>query len=64
MVDDYMIPDERDQIEAPKRPDLRCAEHGVHCRLIHSLLDRVAVLEKKLRGSFEAGTPSRGLGPS
>jgi hypothetical protein len=55
MDDDYMIPDERDQIEAPKRPDLRCAEHGVHCRLIHSLLDRVAVLEEEVRGIREAG---------
>ena len=48
------IPNERDQIDGPHRPDLRCDEHEAYCELLHSLLNRlmrlesqVATLEKK-----------------
>lgn len=53
-----MIPDERDQIEAPKRPDSMCSDHSV----IQALLDRVAALEEEVRSIREAGAPPRPYG--
>ena len=42
---DRPIPDERDQIEVPRRPDLRCREHEGLCEVAHSLHDRIVKLE-------------------
>ncbi len=42
------IPDERDQIAAPPKPDLRCGEHGSLCKVAHSLHDRVVMLEQRV----------------
>lgn len=43
-----IIPDERDQIDAPHRPDLRCAEHEACYELLHALLNRVIQLESQV----------------
>ena len=43
-MDDWQVPDERDQIHAPQRPDLRCVEHGV----VDDLVARVQELEQRL----------------
>lgn len=43
------IPDERDQMEVPHRPDLRCREHGALCEVAHSLHNRVVSLEERVR---------------
>jgi len=44
-----MIPDERDQMYVPPRPDLRCSEHTTMCDVIHSLHTRVVLLEQKVK---------------
>ena len=41
------IPDERDQITCPQRPDLRCREHGGVCDLMHSFYNRLLKLEQR-----------------
>jgi len=43
------IPDERDQIEAPLMPDLRCREHGNVCEVMHSIYNRLILLESRIR---------------
>ena len=43
------IPNERDQIDAPPAPDLRCREHSSLCEVVHSLHDRVVAVEQRLR---------------
>ena len=45
---DRPIPDERDQIEVPRRPDLRCREHGGVCELMHSFYNRLLKLEQRI----------------
>jgi hypothetical protein len=42
------IPDERDQIEVPHKPDLRCREHGGVCELMHSFYNRLLKLEQRI----------------
>jgi len=44
------IPDERDQIEFPERPDLRCEEHCGYGELLHSLVHRLIELEGRVKG--------------
>jgi len=46
--DSWQIPDERDQIEVPRRPDLRCREHGGVLDAIRALAGRVEALEAAL----------------
>ena len=48
-MEDRMIPDERDQIECPERPDLRCSEHNSICAVAHSLHQRLVALEEQVR---------------
>ena len=43
------IPDERDQIEAPSMPDLRCREHESVCEVVHSIYNRLLLLEDRVR---------------
>jgi len=43
------IPDERDQIGTPERPDLRCEEHCGYGELLHDLLRRLIELESRVR---------------
>jgi hypothetical protein len=43
------IPDERDQIEVPPVPDLRCREHGGLCEVTHSLHNRIVGLEQRVK---------------
>lgn len=45
------IPDERDQMirPQPQRPDLRCEEHGGICEILHSLHNRVVMLEQRVK---------------
>jgi hypothetical protein len=45
---DRPIPDERDQIEAPRCPDLRCREHDGLCEVAHSLHNRLVELEGRV----------------
>jgi hypothetical protein len=42
------IPDERDQISAPPRPDLRCREHETLSAAIRSLHKRMMDLEARV----------------
>jgi hypothetical protein len=42
------IPDERDQMEVPVRPDLRCKFHEEYYDLLHALLGRLMVLEQRV----------------
>ena len=46
---DWMIPDERDQMECPVKPDLRCGEHEKLCEVIHSLHGRIWALEERVK---------------
>ncbi len=46
---EWSIPDERDQLEVPKRPDLRCKDHESVCAVVHELLNRVLGLEQRVR---------------
>ena len=43
------ISDERDQMESPPKPDLRCREHDNVCKVAHSLHNRVLQLEQRVR---------------
>ena len=42
------IPDERDQMEVPPQPDLRCREHGGVCELLHDFYNRLLKLEQRM----------------
>ena len=46
---DRPIPDERDQINRPPQPDLRCQEHDGICEVLHSLHARVVALEQRVK---------------
>ena len=45
---DRPIPDERDQIEVPRMPDLKCREHGELCEVTHALHNRIVKLEQRV----------------
>jgi len=45
---EWLVPDERDQMECPIRPDLRCSEHCNVCAVIHSLHGRIVALETRI----------------
>jgi hypothetical protein len=49
MREDRPIPDERDQMEVPPAPDLRCREHDGLCKVAHSLHNRIVQLEQRLK---------------
>ena len=42
-------PSERDMMEVPPKPDLRCEEHGSVCEVVHSLHQRLVKLEEIVR---------------
>ena len=44
-----LVFDERDQIELPEMPDLRCREHGNVCEVVHSIHNRLVLLEARVR---------------
>lgn len=46
---DETRPSERDMIERPEKPDLRCKEHCSICEVIHSLHQRIVQVEAKVR---------------
>lgn len=52
-----LIPDSGDQMEVPKRPDLRCREHVGHCALLREVLERLEevleILEAEKVGGAE-----------
>lgn len=37
------------ELDVPRKPDLRCLEHGGVCEVIHSLHGRVVGLEQRVR---------------
>ena len=41
--------DERDQIDSPSMPDLRCREHGNVCEVMHGIYNRLLLLEARVR---------------
>ena len=45
----WMMPDERDQMERPAKPDLRCSEHEKVCEVIHRLHGRIWALEERVK---------------
>ena len=49
MDDNWMIPDERDMMSRPEKPDLRCKEHGSVCEVMHSVYNRLLELEERIR---------------
>ena len=48
MASEPCRPSERDMIEAPHRPDLRCREHDSLCEVAHSLHRRLLELEERV----------------
>lgn len=56
MVEDgWRIPDERDQMEVPLKPDLRCRDHDGICELLHSLMGKLRKLEQSVARLEEKG---------
>ena len=49
MDDNWMIPDERDMMSVPEKPDLTCSEHGSVCEVMHSVYNRLLELEERIR---------------
>ena len=47
------IPDESDQMEVPKRPDLRCVEHPACCECLRNAVLRVESLEALVHPMLE-----------
>ena len=47
-ADERPIPDERDQMEVPPRPNLKCREHESLCEVTHSLHNRIVKLEERV----------------
>lgn len=41
--------DERDQMEVPKMPDLRCWEHESVREVVHGIYNRLLLLEARVR---------------
>ena len=48
MEDDWRIPDERDQMELPRKPDLMCQEHGKLRELLRTFAARLAELKQRV----------------
>ena len=48
-LDGVCRPSERDMMEVPQRPDLRCIEHGSVCGTVNLLCDLVWRLEQRVR---------------
>ena len=48
MADEPCRPSERDMIDAPRHPDLRCREHDSLCEVAHSLHRRIMELEERV----------------
>ena len=49
MDDNWMIPDERDMMSVPEKPDLTCSEHGSVCEVMHSVYNRLLELEERIK---------------